>query len=239
MINIAIVEDDDKAAETLLGCLNKYRHESGEAFEAVRFAEAESFLDTCRRQAFEIVFMDIEMPGMSGMEAAAKLREFDKKMVLIFVTNMAQYAVKGYEVNAMDYVLKPVNYPHFAIKIKKALDIVKTGENVEIIITQASGIKKLPVNNLFYIEVQGHKLLYHTVDGDEGGYGSLSDLSEKLKRYNFLRCNNCYLVNPKYIASVQGFTVLMKNGDALQISHPRKKAFMTELADWLGQGNFI
>lgn len=238
MINVAIVEDDNAAAKLLSDMLLDYQIAGGEKFNVVRFNDAVSFL-TNYRQVYDIIFMDIEMPGMSGMDAAFKLRESDRKVILIFVTNMAQFAVKGYEVDAMDYLLKPVNYQNFSLKLKKAVNILKAGESGEIVITQASGIIRIPAKDVLYVEVLGHKLIYHTQAENFSGYGSLSELEEKLKDYRFMRCNNCYLVNPKYIMSVQGFTVSMRNGDRLQISHPRKKEFMAGLADWLGQGNFI
>lgn len=238
MVNVAIVEDDDTAAELLYGYLHTFEKNSGVRFSIKRFPEAVSFLSEYR-SLYDVIFMDIEMPNISGMEAALKLREFDKQAVLIFVTNMAQFAVKGYEANALDFMIKPVTYSDFSQKIQKALSVIDTNANVELVVARADGFMRVSIKKISYIEVMSHKLLYHTDEETITATGSLTELEEKLKPYSFMRCNSCYLINPKYIRSVQGHNVHMQNGDSLKISHPKRKKFMSELADWLGQGNFI
>ncbi len=238
MINVAIVEDNISAAKALEDCVKTYQASFGEQFNIIHFPDAISFL-TNYRPIYDIVFMDIEMPNLDGLEASYKLRKFDNKAILIFVTNMAQFAVKGYEVDALDFIVKPVSYQNFYLKLKKAIDIIKSNQDVELVVNQQSGMIRLSSKEIYYVEVSGHKLIYHTAAETVSGYGALSELEVKLKKFCFMRCNSCYLVNPKYISSVQNYTVYMRNGDELQISHPKKKAFMTELADWLGQGNSI
>jgi len=236
MIKIAIVEDNKIASDTLLEYLNIYSEKSGETFESIVFRDAISFL-TGYKSVYDIVFMDIELPHLDGMAAAAKLRQVDKKILLIFVTNMAQFAVKGYEVDALDYIVKPVGYSNFELKLKKAVALVKSNTDA-ITINKAGGLIRLPAREVKFIEASGHKIIYHT-DADEvqGGGESLSELEVKLRPYGFLRCNNCYLVNVRQIESVQGYVITMYGGEEVQISRPRKKNFMTELADWLGKGN--
>ena len=107
MYKFAIVEDNEAAAEKLAGFLERYANENNEVFEIIKFHDALDFLDGYRT-VYDAVFMDIEMPGIDGMEAAHRLRRLDQKVILVFVTNMASYAVKGYEVNATDYIVKPV-----------------------------------------------------------------------------------------------------------------------------------
>ena len=238
MINIAIVEDDDSAALILRDYLTYYQEKNDIQFDITRFNDALSFLSD-RRVLYDIIFMDIELPNLNGMDAALKLREFDKESVLIFVTNMAQFAVKGYEAGALDFMVKPINYQDFSLKMDKAINIVKTNAEIELVIRKVDGFVRLSTKKIIYIEVTGHTLCYHTTEGDIIASGSLSKMEDKLRPYNFMRCNSCYLVNPKYIQSVQGYDLLMSNGDVLKISRPRKKQFMTDLANWLGQGNFI
>jgi DNA-binding LytR/AlgR family response regulator len=238
MINIAIVEDDDSAALVLRDYLTYYQEKNDIQFDVKRFNDALSFLSD-RRVLYDIIFMDIELPNLNGMDAALKLREFDKQSVLIFVTNMAQFAVKGYEADALDFMVKPISYQDFSLKIAKAINIVRSNADIELVIARMDGFLRLSARKIIYIEVTGHKLSYHTIDGEIVASGSLSKLEAKLKPNNFMRCNSCYLVNPKYIQSVQGYDLLMSNGDVLKISRPRKKQFMTDLANWLGQGNFI
>ncbi len=100
-------------------------------------------------------------------------------------------------------------------------------------------MQKISVKSIFYVEVTGHKVIYHFKNTEIAVHGVLSKIEEELSADGFLRCNNCYLVNPRYIQSVEGYDIKMTNGDLLRISHPRKKKFMEELAAWLGKGNIV
>jgi DNA-binding LytR/AlgR family response regulator len=236
MISIAVVEDTDAEAELLAECIKRYLSEIKEQFTVARFCDAESFLKNYR-SVYDVVFMDIKLPNRNGMQAAFRLRDFDKQVLIIFVTNMVQFAVKGYEVDALDYIVKPIIYEEFKLKMQKTVDIIKINQEVEIAVPQVNGIVRLSSRNICYIDVYGHRLGYHTLNDTVYGTGSLSELEKKLKERYFMRCNSCYLVNPKYIVAVRGYTVKMLNGAELKISQPKKKKFMDELTDWLGQGN--
>ena len=118
-MNIAIVEDDGKEAEALLSYIKKYGEKSGTSFDVKIFSDAENFLESYK-QGLDIVFMDIELPGMNGMDASKRLRALDRSVTLIFVTNMARFAVNGYEVGAFDFIVKPVTYGSFEIKFRYA-----------------------------------------------------------------------------------------------------------------------
>lgn len=109
LFSIAIVEDNDMEAQVLKEYLQRYASEMDSTIEIVRFNSGFKFLDGYKAK-YDAVFMDIEMPDMDGMTAARKLRTYDKNIAIIFVTNMAKYAINGYEVDALDYFLKPVHY---------------------------------------------------------------------------------------------------------------------------------
>ncbi len=231
-----MIEDEPSAARTLRGILDTYARENGVTFKITHFPDAVSFL-TDYKTGFDIAFIDIELPALNGMDAAFKLREIDKKIIIIFVTNMAQYAVRGYEVDALYYIIKPINYQNTAYKLKRALSLLAANSDAEVIISQASGMIRLSTQTLMYVEIISHKLIYHTEDDTYVAYGTLSDVEKKLCEHHFFRCNNCYLVNARYIASISGYVVTLLNGEQLQISHPKKKQFMLDIANWLGEGN--
>ncbi|WP_230202401.1 LytR/AlgR family response regulator transcription factor [Paenibacillus ihumii] len=238
LIRIAIVEDDEKEAQLLEGYIHKYGKTSQNLFHIEWFKDALHLLDNYN-PVYDIIFMDIEMSHLNGMEAAIKLRKLDDVVTLIFVTNMAKYAVKGYEVDALDFMVKPVRYATFSMKFKKALSKLSSNKDISIMVSRKGGIQRLTSRQIIYIEVTGHKLKYHLNDEIVEGHGSLSDLEKQLQVCNYLRCNACYLINPQYISQVQNYTVTMSNGDELKISRPRKKAFMLQLADLLGEGKNI
>lgn len=237
MFKIAIVEDNGASAEKLRSFLERYAVESDENFDIEIFGDALAFLDSYKR-IYDMVFMDIELPFIDGMEAAKRLRVVDQQVILIFVTNMARFAVKGYEVDALDYLVKPVHYGDFELKLRRA--VMRRKESSEaILVVRQSGLLRLRLQQVRYIEVRGHSLIFHTESGEEKGSGTLLETEEKLKDKGFLRCNKCYLVNQKHIAAVQGYTLVMSGGEKLQISRPRKKTFMSELAQTMGNENIL
>ena len=107
MITIAIVEDEEAYAKQLTEYIEKYQQESGRRFKVIRFTDGDEIVEKYTGE-YDIILMDIQMQFMDGMTAAEEIRKFDTKVVIMFITNMTNYAIRGYEVDAMDYVLKPV-----------------------------------------------------------------------------------------------------------------------------------
>lgn len=231
MKNIAIVEDEDKAAEVLTGYIEEYGQKNGQQFKIYRFKNGIEFLNDYQSN-YAVVFMDIQMPHKNGMDVAFELREKDKTISIIFVTNLPQYAQKGYEVDAVSYLMKPVSYYDFALKFKKALDVYSMNEEQGITVTVAGGLCRISTDKLMYVEVARHRLYYHLVDDVIEVTGALSKVENELKQYGFMRCNQCFLINPKFVVSVKGYNVQVGN-ENLIISRPRKSAFMEELTTWL------
>lgn len=106
MINVAIVEDEQEAVEYLSECLHRYGEKTGETFSFTHFPEPITFLEKYK-PVYDLVFMDIRMPMMDGMQAAKKLREADTSVLLVFVTRMGDYAIQGYDVGATAFIKKP------------------------------------------------------------------------------------------------------------------------------------
>ena len=235
MRNIAIVEDEDDAAKQLLSYIDRYAATYSQQYHAVRFHSAEDFLADYKA-IYAVVFMDIQMAGINGMDAAEQLRRVDKTVSIIFISNLVQYAQKGYEVDAVSFLVKPVSYFDFSLKFRKALDIYVMNEERSITIKYQGGLCRISTDKLMYVEIITHRLYYHLIDGDLEVTGVLSEVERELREYGFLRCNKCYLVNPKFIVSVKGFDLQVGNR-RLQISRPRRAAFLAELASWYaGQG---
>ena len=230
MKNIAIVEDEDQAASLIQNYIERYGRESGQQFNAVRFRNAVEFLENYK-SAYAVVFMDIQMPKMNGMICATELRKTDKTVSIVFITNLMQYAQRGYEVDAVSFLVKPVSYYDFSLKFKKALDIYVMNEDRSITVNLPSGLCRISTNKLMYVEIVNHRLYYHLIDDVLEMTGVLSAVEKELRNYGFLRCNKCYLVNPKFVVSVKGLEVVVGNR-TLQISRPRRTTFLSELADW-------
>lgn len=213
--------------------LKKYEANSGEEILCEYYACTTDFLTNY--VGYDIVFMDINFKNdMNGIKAAHKLREVDTKVTLIFVTSFEQFAVKGYEVEAFDFIVKPVTYGDFALRFSRAIKRVKKETTDVMNIKSNGGVKVVKMKDILYVEVIKHNLVFHTTDGNIECGGSLKETEATLGPQFFVRCNNCYLVNLRYVTAVEGYTVIV-NKDELTISRPRKKEFLSELNRYLGR----
>lgn len=234
MPKIAIVEDEADAADALAAFINRYGTEKNEEFAIVRFSSAMDFEVT--RQRFDLVFMDIQMPGINGMEAAHLMRTYDSETPIIFVTNLAQYAVKGYEVDALDFIVKPVTYFNFRMRMERAMRrIARNGER-SVVINTRDGIRVANLSDIEYVEVNKHDLSYHLASEDEPlvVYGSLRAFEEEVAGGPFVRISNNCLVNMNRIRSVHGGSLRTHGGQELFFSRSRKREAVATITSFLG-----
>lgn len=231
IVHIALIEDESQAAETFQKYLNRYEQENHMKFKVTAFSNAIPMLENYTAD-YDIIFMDIRMPYMNGMDAAHRLRAIDPTVILIFITSLTQYAIAGYEVAALDYIVKPVNYYDFALKLARAIDQVPTLPAPRwITVSTDVGRMRLALDDIRYVETDGHHVIFHTLSGDYRQYNSLTSLQTELKSAGFARCNSCYLVNLQYVKSIKGFTVFLDDRE-LRISQQRKKAFLQSYTEW-------
>lgn len=222
-ISVAIVEDDLKASEALTSHLERFGRENSIHFRIQVFQNAILLLDHYTAD-YDLIYMDIQMPMMNGMDAARCLRDLDSTVALIFVTSLTQYAIQGYEVSAMDYIVKPFNYYDFALKMTRVLKRIPTHDGEDIMIPTPEGTVRLSLDHIKYVEVQGHHVIYHTLNGDYTHYSTMTKAEQQLGAHHFVRCNSCYLVNLQYVKGIRGMMVQVGD-DELKISQPKKKGF--------------
>jgi len=232
MVRIAIVEDDVDYRGQLSAYLERYSEEKKEKLNIKTFHDGDAIVSGYKPD-FDIIFMDIQMKIMDGMKAAQCIREMDENVIIIFITNMAQYAIQGYSVNAINFILKPVSYLTFSEELSKAIRRLKERVKASLIIKKKEGLVRLDISHITYIESQGHKILIHSDQGVIETIETMKNLELQLLKYKFYRCNNCYLVNLRFVESIQ-HNIVTVAGETLQISRPRKKAFMEALTDYMG-----
>ena len=233
MIRIALVEDDPAYAEQLLSYLKEYEKESKERISVQTFSDGEDIV-TEYRADYDIILMDVEMKFMDGMSAAEEIRKIDTEVVIIFITNMAQYAIRGYAVDALDYVLKPVSYFAFSQRLNRAISRMKKRETKIIMVNMKGGMVRINVANIYYIESQGHTLILHTILGNYETTGKMKEMEEKLAEMNFCRGNKGYLINLQHVERIQDGCALVK-GENLTLSRARRKVFMEALTRYWGE----
>lgn len=231
MVHIAIVEDEDLYANQLCEYIKRFEQESEEDFQITRFRDGDEIAEGYNGK-YDIILMDIEMQFMNGMTAAEKIREFDEDVIIMFITNMTNYAIRGYQVNAFDYVVKPVEYFSFCKKVERALTRVEKKKTPTITIKIQSGAMKLKTSDIYYIESEGHNLHYVTKKGNYRCRAKIQSAEDALGQYGFFRSNKSYLVNMQYVEGV-GDGCCFVNEDRLLISRSRKKEFMIAMTDYI------
>lgn len=229
---IAVIEDDAGDAKRVEDFIKRFFGEENAEYELKRFSSPSGFFDKWVSY-FDIVLIDIEMPNMNGMDASRKLREGNKDVVIIFITNLTQYAVEGYSVNAFDFIIKPVEYGNFKVRFKRAIDFVSSRSKKIIIRLAGNIVQTVPISQIKYVEVFSHNLVYHTTDGNYQERSSLSDVESVLKEHGFYKCSNCYLVNLKYVERIEDTTATVA-GESLGISRRKKKEFMEAVTRFYG-----
>lgn len=234
MIQIAIVEDDRMYSDQLEAYLRKYEAEYAESFEITTFTDGDAIVSTYQSQ-YDIILMDVEMRFMNGMSAAEEIRQVDKEVVIIFITNMPQYAIRGYAVEALDYILKPVSYFAFSQRLSRAISRMKKREQKSLVLPVKGGVARLPVHSILYIESQGHNLIYHTTSGEYLSSGTMKDTEEALKNLHFFRGSKWYLINLQQVQGMGDGCAKLKSGQLVPLSRSRKKEFMEALAQHWGE----
>lgn len=236
MIRIASIEDNDQEEKILRTHLDRWSNDRSLDIDLVWFKSAVEFIS--QQAPFDIILMDIDLPGVNGMEAATLLRTYDEETPLIFVTNLAQYAVKGYEVNALDFIVKPVGYHSLSVRMDKAMRQIERKQGKNIAIFTRDNVRVISTADLAYVDVANHDLIYHIMANGEtenvNVRATLKSAEKDLDPAWFTRISNNCIINMNYVKRIQGDTLYMKGGETLYFSRSRKKLAIEALAAFLG-----
>lgn len=232
MFRVAIVEDEAGAASQLQENLQRFSQENDIPVQVEIFPDGAKLVGEYRH-VWDLLLLDIDMPVMNGLETARTIRETDPDVMIIFITNLAQYAIQGYEVDALDYVLKPVNYFALAMKLKRALRVLRASESGALMLRRGGDLTRMPLSRIYYVESFNHSLKYHTADGDleTTGAQTLASLEKELVPQGFVRCHNCYLANLRYVDGIHGNTLSVL-GQELPISRNRRRDVMDAMLNY-------
>lgn len=232
-MRVAVVDDTREDAELLVNALERFGREQNEEMDVTLYDSAASFLRSYEEAKPELVILDIDMPGINGMEAAHKLREKDENVALFFVTNMKHYALEGYSVDALDYLIKPVTYEDLALRLQKARRYILRNRDENVVLRIGGSIVTLKVSDIYYVESMLHNLIYHTKNGDYKVRDSMSKAEEIFRMYSFASCNKSFLVNLRYVESINKDEVTVA-GTPLKISRGKKAEFINRYTRYLG-----
>ncbi len=235
MLSIAVVDDEKVFSDRLCRFIKQYERETGAETAVTCFQDGIDITEDFKSK-WDIIFLDIQMKHLDGLAAAKRIRACDSDVIIIFVTTMAQYAINGYEVDAFDYILKPLEYPQFVLRMKKAVKEVEKRKNHSFVyLKKWSDWVKVSTDDILYIEVTGHTLKYVTADETYEKRARIGDAEEELAGQPFSRCSLSYLVNLKRIDRISKDTVIIGPYE-LAISRNRKKEFLQAFTDYLEAG---
>ena len=232
-MRVAIAEDELHTRREIRRLLERYGAENGVSFQIAEFADGDSITEKYSG-SYDLILMDVEMPFVDGMTAAEEIRKVDQEVTIIFITNAPQYAIKGYKVGALDYILKPVSYYAFSESIKRAIAKIRARhpDDNYITIFVKGGARKIGVNSIDYVEVIDHDLFFHAGEELIETRGTIRDVENELAPYHFFKCNKGCLIN---LAKVTGYNkndvVVGKN--TLPVSRSRKKPLQEAIHAYL------
>jgi DNA-binding LytR/AlgR family response regulator len=233
MIRIGVVEDELPARAAVLSHLERYQREKGGDFQIASFADGADLVAAWRHD-FDVLFLDIEMERMDGMTAAKSIRALDDSVVIVFITRSHHYAVSGYSVGALSYLVKPVAYSAFAQEMDRCLARLARRERRTILLSTEGEKRRLDVADILYLESRRHNVIVYTTGEAHTTRGPLQALEDELAPLGFFRINVGYLVNLRHVVSVKGPAVALRGGVTLQASRHRKQDFLLALSGYVG-----
>ena len=232
-VRIAIVEDQEQEQKRIAHFIKQYFDEQGKDCRISLFSDGDEILERYSGQ-WDFIFLDIQMERLDGMTTARKIRELDQDVLLVFITNIAHYAIKGYAVHALDYLIKPVHYSILQQLLRQGERLLKQRKKKFITLPTEKGLSRISVSDIYYIEVKNHVLFVVTTNGVFKMRGTISGMEDLLRDHNFFRSKSCYLINLSQVSRVEkGFVTV--GGHELAVARPKQKSLMTALTQYIGE----
>lgn len=231
-MNIAIIEDSGQELSLLERCLQSYLS-SRQVYRVIdTYTSGEAFLENWPSKSYDLVFLDILMEGISGIEVARKIRETDSECLLIFISSSKEYALQGFEVRAFDYLLKPLSEERF----QKTMDLCQNelAKHIRYIeVKESRTLVKIPLNEIIYTDYYNHYIQIHTAARLIRSYQQFDVFSPLLLCYpQFLCCYLNCIVNMDHVDSVDKHDFVMENGERVPITRGNRNSIYQQYADY-------
>jgi len=234
-VNIVICEDTEKDARALRLLIEKYFLEINCLGKIMLYESGDAFLDDFAADKIndvKIVFLDIFMPGTNGIDTARKLRETDKKMVVIITTTSKNHGLEGYSVDALQYLVKPVNYPELKSVLEKCAE--KFADSLRFIEVLSDRLTvRIYLKDIMYIESFNTALHIHTVKDTIKTFLPISEIEKQLENSAFLRTHRSFIVNIPYIKDVAENDFILTDGALVPIRQNDKLAVKQAYMDYV------
>jgi DNA-binding LytR/AlgR family response regulator len=231
MLKLAIVEDSPSDIKILEDLLRQLILRENIAMELGTFNCGEDFLAEWPFE-LDIVFLDIHMEMLNGIEIASKIRETNDRVVIIFVTKNPQYSLAGYSVDALDYLVKPVSFELLQRLLPRALRRLEISDRTSLTIHNHDGYFVVNPRDIYFIEMENRKVIIHTKTGQITCIRTLNYIEEKLSGTLF-RCHSAFLINLREVEYLKDNSAIV-GGKTIPISKHRRKEFISALTDCIG-----
>lgn len=233
MIHIAICDDEQRFAAELEKLILQYAQEAEREIRITTFKNGVDLLEH-RSDDLDLIFLDIQMDIMDGLEAAGRIRRLDSDVGIIFLTSMTQYALEGYNYQAVNYIVKPIRYVRLKAELDKFLERRSQEKSPSLLISNDTGKYKILLKTLRYVETFNRNLLLHTDQQNLICYKSMREMERELAGQGFARCHTSYIVNLFYVKGVRKLEIELITGETIPISQPKRKEFMECLTEYWG-----
>lgn len=233
MKNIIIVEDNKQDSDKLSEYIHQFFNNINEDISIKTFVDGLDMLDHYMGNE-DIIFLDMDLPHINGLELAKRIRKVDSLVTIIFVSNLVKFALKGYEVDALDYIIKPFKYNNIEHRLQRALK-VKNYDNESIILKLNSSTNVVcDINTIYYIEKEGNYLIFHTSKEDYKVRGNINEYEKILPKWLFSFSIKGILINLSYVEKTTQDSVIVNNVN-LPLARQRKKEFIEDLFTYFGE----
>lgn len=233
MLRIAIAEDEAKYQQILQEHIRRFAQETGILCQADLYSGGGELLERYKGQ-YDLLLLDIQMGGLDGLETAAEIRQLDQEVIIVFVTNLAQYAIRGYSVRAANFLLKPVGYYALSEELKKAAERVQHCKARYLQVQTDSALQRLEIGAISHVETMGRHVLIHAGGREYPCRETMRELEARLVSEDFFRCHNAYLVNLAHVEAVEQSSITV-NGQAILLSRYKRKPFLDALTRFMGR----
>lgn len=237
MLKFAICDDEPYMAQEIANQLSWYMNGKQIASYCVSsFQNGCSLLESdCD---FDVIFLDIQMEHLNGMETAKMLRQRKNHSLLIFVTVLKECVFDAFEVEAFDYLLKPFDSDHFKRTMDRVIKTLQQRETKSIVVQRGASCNVILLAEIVYFEVQGRKIYIHQSNGKIiDYYDKLDDLEQRIDGH-FFRCHRSYLVNIEYIRGCNAGQLMLSQGDKIPVSRLRERDLRQALLRYMKERDF-
>jgi len=228
-MKIAICEDDTNLCSIISNKIEVIAVNS----EISTFSYGNDLIQSC--EDYQLIYLDIKLPDLTGIEVAKKIREKNSEAIIIFITAYREYVFDAFDVNAYHYLLKPIDHSKFFKVTMNAIMMLKSSVQLDkpsIVVKTKAGYEKIYISSIIYAEAFGRKITIHTKYDTFEFYGKLIELLADLGP-PFVQIHRSYFVNLRYISSYNKEKIMLENGISLHIAQKKYTSFVKEYVEYI------